>query len=277
MKIGSLDNFSGNGASLRSMLKVQDLVMKYGNRAAVRGLSFEVAPGSIVAFLGPNGAGKTTTIKALTTQAKPTGGTVELNGIDVTMYPNQARKYFGVVFQEASLDHRLTAYENLDFYGVLYKVPRKSRDARIEELLKVFALWDRKSDLVGKFSGGMRRRLEIARCLLHSPKIIFMDEPTLGLDPQTRRHLWSQIKILNERDAVTVFLTTHQMEEAEQIAHWIYIIDHGRVIAQGTAESIREQTASATLDDAFIALTGKTIRPDAIDGQSRQFAPTGRD
>jgi ABC-2 type transport system ATP-binding protein len=238
------------------MVRVRNLVKKYGETPAVQDVSFEIQPGSIVALLGPNGAGKTTTLKILTTLLLPTSGVVEVDGFDVTRDQYEVRKRFGIVFQDASLDHQLTAYENLDFYGVLYKVPRKFRTERIESLLTLFDLWDRRNELVGKFSGGMRRRLEIARCLLHTPKIIFMDEPTIGLDPQTRNHLWNQLRILNERDNVTVLLTTHHMEEAEQVAQWVLIIDHGKIIAQGTVKHIQEQTDSKTLTQAFIALTG---------------------
>jgi len=168
----------------------------------------------------------------------------------------------------------LTAFENLDFHGVLYKVPRKLRAERIPKLLKLFELWDRRNDPVKQFSGGMRRRLEIARGFLHTPKILFLDEPTLGLDPQTRNQLWSHVKQLNEGERVTVFLTTHYMEEADRVAHRIAIIDHGSIIAQGTPQELKQQTHAETLEQAFLALTGTTIRDDDASNvdQMRNFA-----
>ena len=210
------------------------MTKKFGDFTAVNDISFDVAQGEIFAFLGPNGAGKTTTIKMLTTLLRPTSGRVQLDGLDPVTDQNEARKRFGIVFQDPSVDDELTAYENMDFHGVLYGVPRRLRQERIEALLKLFELWDRRKDPVKQFSGGMKRRLEIARGLLHTPKIIFLDEPTLGLDPQTRNQLWTHVKKLNEKEHVTVFLTTHYMEEAERVAHRIAIIDHGQIIAQGT-------------------------------------------
>jgi ABC-2 type transport system ATP-binding protein len=244
------------------MIQVSNLVKNYGDFQAVRDISFEVAEGEIFAFLGPNGAGKTTTIKILTTLLKPTGGTVRLDGLDPSVEHNEARKRFGIVFQDPSLDDELTAYENMDFHGVLYKVPGKVRRERIESLLKLFELWERRGDPVKQFSGGMKRRLEIARGLLHTPKILFLDEPTLGLDPQTRNQLWTHVKKLNDEERVTVFMTTHYMEEAERVAHRIAIIDHGKIVAQGTAPELKEQTGGETLEQAFLALTGSTIRDE---------------
>jgi ABC-2 type transport system ATP-binding protein len=245
------------------MIRVQELVKKYGDLTAVNGISFDVAEGEIFAFLGPNGAGKTTTIKMLTTLLNPTSGRVELDGLDPAVQHNEARKRFGIVFQDPSLDDELTAYENMDFHGVLYHVPRKTRVERIERLLKLFELWDRRDDPVKQFSGGMKRRLEIARGLLHTPKIVFLDEPTLGLDPQTRNQLWTHVKKLNEEERVTVFLTTHYMEEAERVAQRIAIIDHGKIVAQGSAAQLKEQTKTETLEGAFLALTGSTIREES--------------
>src|SRR3984885_9391563 len=245
------------------MIRVSNLVKNYGDFQAVRDISFDVDEGEIFAFLGPNGAGKTTTIKILTTLLKPTSGTVQLDGLDPSVEHNEARKRFGIVFQDPSLDDELTAYENMDFHGVLYKVPRKIRRERIESLLKLFELWERRDDPVKQFSGGMKRRLEIARGLLHTPKILFLDEPTLGLDPQTRNQLWTHVKKLNDEERVTVFMTTHYMEEAERVAHRIAIIDHGRIVAQGSPAELKAQTASDTLEGAFLALTGSSIREEA--------------
>jgi ABC-2 type transport system ATP-binding protein len=244
------------------MIRAQGLVKKFGDFTAVDNIAFDVAKGEIFAFLGPNGAGKTTTIKMLTTLLRPTSGSVSLDGLDPVTHQTAARKQFGIVFQDPSVDDELTAYENMDFHGVLYSVPRKLRQERIEALLKLFELWDRRKDQVKQFSGGMRRRLEIARSLLHTPKIIFLDEPTLGLDPQTRNQLWTHIKKLNDEEHVTVFLTTHYMEEAERVAHRIAIIDHGKIIVQGTPDELKAQTGTETLEQAFLALTGNTIRDE---------------
>ena len=244
------------------MIFAEHLVKKFGSFEAVRDISFEVKPGEIFAFLGPNGAGKTTTIKMLTTLLRPTSGSVRIDGLDPAAQPLQVRKSFGIVFQDPSLDDELTAYENMDFHGVLYKVPRKLRGERIPKLLRLFELWDRRDDPVKQFSGGMRRRLEIARGFLHTPKILFLDEPTLGLDPQTRNQLWTHVRTLNEQERVTVFLTTHYMEEADRVAHRIAIIDHGRIVAQGSPQELKLQTNSETLEQAFLALTGTTIRDE---------------
>src|SRR5579862_2354775 len=244
------------------MIRVRNLVKNYGDFAAVKDISFDVAQGEIFAFLGPNGAGKTTTIKILTTLLKPTSGEVELDGLNPAVQHNEARKRFGIVFQDPSLDEELTAYENMDFHGVLYKVPGKVRAERIEKLLRLFELWDRRNDFVKQFSGGMKRRLEIARGLLHTPKIVFLDEPTLGLDPQTRNQLWTHVQKINQEQRVTVFLTTHYMEEADRVAHRIAIIDHGKIVVQGTSQELKDQTKSQTLEQAFLALTGNTIRDE---------------
>src|SRR3984885_13079685 len=245
------------------MILVEHLVKTYGEIKAVQDISFDVAQGEIFAFLGPNGAGKTTTIKMLTTLLKPTSGRVEIDGLDPTTHQNEVRKRFGIVFQDPSVDDELTAWENMDLHGALYGVPRRIRGERTEQLLKLFELWERRNDPLKQFSGGMKRRLEIARGLLHTPKIIFLDEPTLGLDPQTRNQLWTHVKKLNDEENVTVFLTTHYMEEAERVAQRIAIIDHGRIVAQGTAKELKEQTGADSLEQAFLALTGSTIRDEA--------------
>jgi len=264
------------------MIAVRNLVKTYGDLTAVKSISFDVERGEIFAFLGPNGAGKTTTIKMLTTLLKPTSGSVSLDGLDPTTQQNEVRKRFGIVFQDPSLDDELTAYENMDFHGVLYKVPRKIRHERTETLLKLFELWDRRNDPAKQFSGGMRRRLEIARSLLHTPKIIFLDEPTLGLDPQTRNQLWTLVRRLNEEEQVTVFLTTHYMEEAERVAQRIAIIDHGVIVAQGSPEDLKKQTGAESLEQAFLALTGSSIRDedassvDQMRNMARAFRGGGR-
>ena len=244
------------------MIRAYDLTKTFGKLTAVDGISFEVEEGEIFAFLGPNGAGKTTTIKMLTTLLTPTRGRVEIDGLDPAVARNEVRKRFGIVFQDPSLDDELTAYENLDIHGVFYAVPRKLRGQRIEKLLRLFELWERRDDPVKRFSGGMRRRLEIARGLLHTPRILFLDEPTLGLDPQTRNQLWTQVAQLNAEERVTVFLTTHYMEEAERVASRIAIIDHGRIVAQGSPQELKGQTGAESLEQAFLALTGSSIREE---------------
>jgi len=247
------------------MIRVEHLVKTYGEIKAVDDISFDVDQGEIFAFLGPNGAGKTTTIKMLTTLLRPTSGKIDIDGLDPATHQNEVRKRFGIVFQDSSVDDELTAAENMDLHGALYGVPRKTRTERTEMLLKIFELWERRNDTVKKFSGGMRRRLEIARGLLHTPKIIFLDEPTLGLDPQTRNQLWGQVRKLNEEERVTVFLTTHYMEEADRIAHRIAVIDHGHIVAQGTSAELKQQTGGDTLEQAFLALTGSSIRAEGAD------------
>ena len=256
------------------MIRVQNLVKTFGTFTAVNDVSFNVAEGEIFAFLGPNGAGKTTTIKMLTTLLKPTSGHIELDGLNPETKQNEVRQKFGIVFQDPSLDGDLTAEENMEIHGVLYHVPHKLRRQRTEELLKQFELWDRRKDQVKKFSGGMKRRLEIARGFLHTPKILFLDEPTLGLDPQSRNQLWSHVKKVNEAEKVTVMLTTHYMDEADRVAHRVGVIDHGKLVAVGTPAEIKAQTKTETLEEAFLALTGSTIRDESAGSadQMRQFA-----
>ncbi len=256
------------------MIRVQNLVKTFGTFTAVNDVSFEVAEGEIFAFLGPNGAGKTTTIKMLTTLLHPTSGAIQLDGLDPRTHQNEVRKRFGIVFQDPSLDGDLTAWENMEVHGVLYHVPHKLRRQRTEELLKLFELWDRRKDQVKKFSGGMKRRLEIARGFLHTPKILFLDEPTLGLDPQSRNQLWNHVRKVNEAERVTVFLTTHYMDEADRVAHRVGVIDRGKLVAQGTPKAIKEQTGTESLEEAFLKLTGSTIRDESADSadQMRQFA-----
>jgi ABC-2 type transport system ATP-binding protein len=244
------------------MIKVENLSKRFGELAAVDDVSFEVRRGEVFAFLGPNGAGKTTTIKMLTTLLRPTGGRIEFDGLDPTVKRDEVRKLFGVVFQDPSLDQDLTAWENMEIHGVLYGVPRPKRRERAEEMLRLFELWERRGALVKTFSGGMRRRLEIARGLLHTPKVLFLDEPTLGLDPQSRNQMWTHVKHLNESDQVTVFLTTHYMDEAERVADRIAVIDHGRIVAVGSSQELKERTGTGSLEDAFLALTGTTIRDE---------------
>jgi ABC-2 type transport system ATP-binding protein len=256
------------------MIKVQNLVKSFGERHAVRNISFEVKPAEIFAFLGPNGAGKTTTINMLTTLLKPTSGIILIDGMDSTKRERDVRKKIGVVFQDTTLDPELTAYENLDLHGVLHDVPRRARAERIEQMLKLFDLWDRRKEVAKHFSGGMKRRLEIARGFIHTPEILVLDEPTLGLDPQSRNQLWTQVKLLNETERVTVFLTTHYMDEAARVAHRIAVIDHGGIVALGSPHELVEQTKTDNLEAAFLALTDTAIREErsSTTDQMRQVA-----
>jgi ABC-2 type transport system ATP-binding protein len=209
----------------------------------------------------------------LTTLLTPTGGQIQVNGFDPLREQMQVRRQIGIVFQDPSLDGELTAFENLDLHGVLYHVPRKQRRERMEMMLKLFDLWERRGELVKKFSGGMKRRLEIARGLLHAPLILFLDEPTLGLDPQSRNQLWKQVRHLNESEGVTVFLTTHYMDEAERVAQRIAVIDHGKIIALGSPTELKELTNTTSLEEAFLDLTGATIRDESATSvdKMRQF------
>lgn len=265
-----------------NIIEVKDLTKSFGEVKAVDDISFDVPEGEIFAFLGPNGAGKSTTIKMLTTLLQPTSGTIRVNGFDPVKDPDAVRHSFGIVFQDPAVDDELTAWENMEFHGVLYGVPKAKRRARIDELLKFVELDDRASSQVKEFSGGMRRRLEIARGLLHTPRIVFLDEPTLGLDPQTRNGMWSYLQQLNKSDKTTVFFSTHYMEEAERVAQRIAIIDHAKIVAMGTAEALRAQTGTNSLEEAFLALTGKTIRAeeagagDRMRMVARSFRSRGR-
>ena len=251
------------------MIKVKDLTKKFNGFTAVNNISFNVNRGEIFAFLGPNGAGKTTTIKMMITLLSLTSGQIILNGYDVLTQPDKVRRSFGIVFQDQSLDEELTALENMEFHGVLYNVPKKVRKERTEELLKIVELWDRRNDYVKKFSGGMKRRLEIARGFLHHPKVLFLDEPTLGLDPQTRKNIWSYIKNLNEKEGITIFFTTHYIEEAGKIAGQIAIINEGKIVIQGSPKELIDKTSASSLEDAFIKLTGHRIRNEQASGVDR--------
>jgi ABC-2 type transport system ATP-binding protein len=247
---------------MQNILSVQSLTKKFDDFTAVKDISFNVETGSIFAFLGPNGAGKSTTIKMLTTVLKPTSGEISINGFNALKEQDRARASFGIVFQDHSLDDELTAYENIVYHAVIYKVPKKERAERIRKALEIVGLWDRREDYVKKYSGGMKRRLEIARALVHYPKILFLDEPTVGLDPQTRNSIWNHIRSLNEEKGMTIFLTTHYMEEAEAIADQIAIIDHGKIIETGTVEEIKKRTETESLEEAFLMLTGRDIRDE---------------
>jgi len=198
----------------------------------------------------------------LTTVLAPTSSRLRIAGHDPTREPLLVRRSFGIVFQDSSLDGELTAYENMELHGILYDLPRAVRRERLEALLRLVGLWERRDDYVKRFSGGMKRRLEIVRALQHRPRILFLDEPTSGLDPQTRNQIWDFIRGLSRDETVTVFFTTHYMEEAERVADRIAVIDYGKIIAQGSAEAFNGETGSRTLEEAFSALTGRSIRAD---------------
>jgi ABC-2 type transport system ATP-binding protein len=210
----------------------------YGELAAVDGVEFDVAPGEIFGFLGPNGAGKSTTISALCTLLLPTEGNARVAGFDVVAQPLDVRRHIGLVFQDTTLDDYLTAAENLRFHADLYGVPRAGLAERIQQIMDLVGLWDRRDSLVRTFSGGMKRRLEIARGLLHSPRVLFLDEPTVGLDPQTREHIWNYIAELRRREDITIFMTTHYMDEAEYCDR-IAIIDQGKIVVSGTPDELK--------------------------------------
>jgi ABC-2 type transport system ATP-binding protein len=221
------------------MITVENLSKHFNGLKAVDDVTFSIEKGEIFGFLGPNGAGKTTTINMLCTLLKPTSGTAYINGYNITKDPHDVRKSIGLLFQDPSLDERLTAEENLDFHGIIYDVPKEVREERKEELLKMVNLLDRRKDLVKTFSGGMKRRLEIARGLLHQPKVLFLDEPTLGLDPQTRSHIWKYINQLRDEQGITIFMTTHYMDEAENCDR-IAIIDNGKVVAMDIPDNLKK-------------------------------------
>ncbi len=248
---------------MENIIEIKKVTKKYGDFVAVNDISFDVKKGEVFAFLGPNGAGKTTTIKMLTTLLNPTAGEILLNGHNVMEDPHQTRKSFGIVFQDPSLDNELTAYENMQFHAILYGLKKDVYQKRIVDLLNLVELYDRKDSYVKNFSGGMKRRLEIARGLLHNPTVLFLDEPTIGLDPQTRNHIWANINNLNKQENVTIFFTTHHMEEVERIAQRVAIIDHGKILIIGTVAEIIQKANAKNLEDAFISLTGNTIREEA--------------
>jgi len=254
---------------MEKIIEVKNLVKKFGDFTAVNNISFDVKKGEIFAFLGPNGAGKTTTIKILTTLLNPTSGDIKINGFSPVSEEDKVRHSFGIVFQDPSVDEELTAYENMEFHAILYHVQSKVRKERITELLKLVELWDRKDELVKTFSGGMKRRLEIARGLIHHPKILFLDEPSLGLDPQTRNFLWKYIQKMNKKENMTIFFTTHYMEEAEKLADNIAIIDNGKIIEIGSSDKLKKDTKSKSLEEAFLKLTGDGIREESASPKDR--------
>lgn len=223
----------------KNIIETEKITKKYGKLLAVNSVNLAIEEGTIFGLLGPNGAGKTTLISMLVTMRKPTSGTARVNGFDVARQPDDVRKSLGIVFQDPSLDDELTAFENLEMHAAMYGVPNSERKKRIDEVLKLVALEKNINSIVKTFSGGMKRRLEIARGLVHEPKILFLDEPTIGLDPQTRASIWEHIKKLNKSHKITIILTTHYMDEADSVCNKVAIIDSGKIIAQGTPQSLK--------------------------------------
>ncbi|MCW4047629.1 MAG: ATP-binding cassette domain-containing protein [Candidatus Bathyarchaeota archaeon] len=225
---------------MANVIETFKLTKSFNGLTAVDKLDISVETGEIFALLGPNGAGKTTTISMLCTILKPTSGTAKINGFDIVKEPMQVRKSIGIVFQDPSIDDRLTARENLYMHANLYGVPASEQKNRIDSILKLVELEDRADDLMRTYSGGMRRRLELARGLIHYPKVLFLDEPTVGLDPQTRDHVWKYIRELKKAHDITVVLTTHYMDEADKLSDRIAIMDYGKIIALGTSDKLKE-------------------------------------
>jgi ABC-2 type transport system ATP-binding protein len=249
---------NGGHPALAPAIVVRGLAKSYGEIEAVRGVDFEVATGEVFGFLGPNGAGKTTTINMLCTLAKPSSGSATVAGHDVVRERDDVRRHIGLVFQDPTLDGYLTAAQNLRLHAELYGVRSDLVLPRMEQLMTMVGLWERKDSPVATFSGGMRRRLEIARGLMHSPRVLFLDEPTIGLDPQTRRSIWTYIRELKEREEITIFMTTHYMDEAEWCDR-IAIMDHGQIVAIDSPEKLKAEVGTDRVtihtddDDATIA------------------------
>jgi ABC-2 type transport system ATP-binding protein len=235
-----------------NIIETFELTKEFNGLRAVDSVSFAVKKGEIFGFLGPNGAGKTTTINMLTTLLLPTSGTATVNGYDILKAPREVRRSIGIVPQEIVLENDLTAKENLQFHAELYDVPKKEAYKRIPELLELVGLENRINDKVSTFSGGMKRRLEIVKAFLHRPAIIFMDEPTQGLDPQTRRVIWDHIKYLNEEEGITIFLTTHYMEEADYLCDCVAIIDHGNILDLDTPENLKDKISEGDVIDVRV-------------------------
>jgi len=223
------------------VIETKNLKKKYDDLVAVRGINLKVKQGEIFGLLGPNGAGKTTTLMMLATLLEPTSGTALINGYDIRKQPDKVRRQIGMVFQDPSSDDILTGYENLRLHALMYDVEKSIRKKRINEVLRMVDIYDRKDELVRHYSGGMRRRLEIARGLLHHPKVLFLDEPTLGLDPSGRKQAWGYIEKLVQTEKITVIITTHYMEEADKLCDRIAIIDFGKVVAIDTPENLKKQ------------------------------------
>lgn len=265
-----------------NVIEVQDLARNFGKVEAVKGVSFAVEEGEVFGFLGPNGAGKTTTINMLCTLLRPSAGGARVNGYDVARQRSEVRRSIGLVFQQTTLDDYLSAEQNLRFHGYAYAIPAVVREQRIRDLLTMVELWERRKGSVRVFSGGMKRRLEIARGLLHHPRVLFLDEPTLGLDPQTRRHIWNYLHQLRVQEHLTIFLTTHYMDEAENCGR-IAVIDHGSIVALDTPDGLKDAVGGdlvtfSTADNASAASVIREryhVEPVVQDGQVRFHIAAG--
>ena len=244
---------------------VENLVKKFKDVTAVNGISFTVKEGEIYGLLGPNGAGKTTTIHILTTLLKPTSGKVQVAGFDAVRQAAEVRKRIGVVFQDPSLDNQLTAWDNMYIHGMLYGLSGSELKKKIDDLLEFVELKQYANKLVRYFSGGMRRRLEIVRSLLHEPDILFLDEPTIGLDPQTRVKIWDYIMAIKKEKGMTIVLTTHYMDEAEQLCDRIAIMDHGKIIAEGTADQLKSLVGNEVIYLKLDGVPPKCLQADFIE------------
>ena len=249
-------------------IETKNLTKKFGDFTAVDDISFSVGKGEFFGFVGPNGAGKTTTINMLSTLLSPTKGKVTVNGFDAVTERNQVRSSIGLIFQDPSLDVELTAWENLWLHAKLYGVPNEIFKKRAKELLDLVELTDRKDKIVKTFSGGMKRRLEIVRGLLHTPKVLFLDEPTIGLDPQTRALIWRYLKDFRKKEDVTILVTTHYLPETENCDH-IAIIEKGKIIAYGTPRELKKKYKKDSMDEVFMEATGHGIRDEELSVEAR--------
>ncbi len=242
-------------------IEVGSLVKEFNGLRAVDHLTFGVEAGELFGFLGPNGAGKTTTIHILCTLIHPTSGQARVAGFDCITQPQEVRQKIGIIFQDPSLDERLTAWENLEFHGMIYHLPKPLRRRRMEEVLQLVSLWDRRHSRVKTFSGGMKRRLEVARGLMHQPQVLFLDEPTIGLDPQTRHRIWETLERLRRERQITLFLTTHSMEEASRCDR-VAILDRGKLITLDRPSELVSHHQARDLEEVFLGLTGRALRDD---------------
>ena len=254
-------------------IRIRNLQKAYGTVEAVRNISLDVAAGEIYALLGPNGAGKSTTLGLLTTVLAPTGGSIELMGLDPVTNSAKVRRRIGVIFQDETLDQELSVLENMELHAGFYGIGRDECASRSRELLEDCGLWDRRSTIVRTLSGGTRRRLEAARAFLTSPEILFMDEPTVGMDAQSRNWFWLRIRNLNQGSNTTIFFATHQLDEAQGKATRIAIIDHGRLVAEGSCAAILQRSNAISLEGAYLDLTGTELRND---GESAFASIPGR-
>jgi ABC-2 type transport system ATP-binding protein len=256
-----VDKVTSNGSRPDPVVSARGLTKRYGDFTAVAGIDLDVEAGEVFGLLGPNGAGKTTTIKMLVTLLPPTGGGATVGGYSITRQAGEVRRLIGYVPQSLSADGALTGFENLWVFAKLYDVPRHEQRRRVEEALGFMGLTGAAGRMVGTYSGGMVRRLEIAQTLVHRPRVLFLDEPTIGLDPVARRVVWEHLEALRTQYGTTLFITTHYMEEAEELAHRIAIMNRGKIVALGSPDELKEQVgySDATLEDAFAHFTGDSL------------------